>query len=414
MSDIYERINKLGLEQEEIIKIKSYLVRSKEIREQLLLALASCKSEEEEKGVIWNLLHSDERQGLTVTATNENDNMTYKTLPSWQKTKYDRLADESLKALYLETIREEREKSELNLDIIKVALISLVNISMDVLNKSHNDDESIKIFMLILNAVVDGIQLLVIILKIVRIGLFYNKEYFIRIFYILFPVVVVIVLFSILLKVDISPNIAIYWVDAGLSCSELLLKVSSVQQNQDIKHVGVCRHKAHFGCIGNKNKLCSKCPSIDDLEKERYYISSTFDGASKKRKRKDNSRKSTSGTKAQTIICELSIRPAREKKNGDRTNRDLVRFCFRFGKALSERLAILLQSNPPQRKQRIQSLTINKEVKDKLPENANNGMVRKRTDTARKIFDIFSVIWEDKILRIKLSNVVSHMWYCEA
>jgi len=58
MSDIYERINKLSLEQEEIIKIKSYLVRSKEIREQLLLALASCKSEEEEKGVIWNLLHS--------------------------------------------------------------------------------------------------------------------------------------------------------------------------------------------------------------------------------------------------------------------------------------------------------------------------------------------------------------------
>ncbi|PKY47483.1 hypothetical protein RhiirA4_462684 [Rhizophagus irregularis] len=96
--------------------------------------------------------------------------MTYKTLPSWQKTKYDRLADENLKALYLETIREEREKNELNLDIIKVALISLVNISMDVLNKSHNDDESIKIFMLILNAVVDGIQLLVIILKIVRIA----------------------------------------------------------------------------------------------------------------------------------------------------------------------------------------------------------------------------------------------------
>ncbi|RIA86276.1 hypothetical protein C1645_829531 [Glomus cerebriforme] len=163
--------------------------------------------------------------GLTVTATDENDNMTYKTLPSWQKTKYDRLADEGLKALYLETIREEREKNELNLDIIKVALISLVNISMDVLNKGHNDDESIKTFMLILNAVVDGILLLVIILKIVRMGLFYNKEYFNRIFYILFPVVVVIILFSILLKVDISPNIAIYWVDAGLLCSELLLKV---------------------------------------------------------------------------------------------------------------------------------------------------------------------------------------------
>ena len=47
--------------------------------------------------------------------------MTYKTLPSWQKTKYDRLADESLKALYLETIREEREKNVciLNLYLFK-------------------------------------------------------------------------------------------------------------------------------------------------------------------------------------------------------------------------------------------------------------------------------------------------------
>ncbi|POG70529.1 hypothetical protein GLOIN_2v1479185 [Rhizophagus irregularis DAOM 181602=DAOM 197198] len=130
---------------------------------------------------------------LFITASPGTANMTYKTLPSWQKTKYDRLADESLKALYLETICEKREKNELNLDIIKVALISLVNILMDVLNKGHNDNESIKTFMLILNAVVGGIQLLIIILKIVM--------------------------------------IAIYWVDVGLSCSELLLKVSSAQQN---------------------------------------------------------------------------------------------------------------------------------------------------------------------------------------
>ncbi|CAG8740847.1 2687_t:CDS:2, partial [Funneliformis mosseae] len=58
MSDIYERINKLSLEQEEIIKLKSYLVGSQEIREQLLLALASCKSEKEEKGVLQNLFHN--------------------------------------------------------------------------------------------------------------------------------------------------------------------------------------------------------------------------------------------------------------------------------------------------------------------------------------------------------------------
>ncbi|CAB4391775.1 unnamed protein product [Rhizophagus irregularis] len=132
---------------------------------------------------------------LTLKATYNNDNpneaIELHEKDERKKTKYDRLADESLKALYLETIREERKKNELNLDIIKVALISLVNISIDVLNKGHNDDESIKTFMLILNAIVGGIQLLVIILKIVRI-------------------VVVIILFSILLKVDISPNIAIY------------------------------------------------------------------------------------------------------------------------------------------------------------------------------------------------------------
>src|SRR3954466_14344930 len=74
------------------------------------------------------------------------------------------------------------------------------------------------------------------------------------------------------------------------------------------------------------------------------------------------------------------------EKNGDQTNRDLVSFYFHFGKALSERLAILLQSNSLQ----IAHTKLNKEVKEKLSENANNDMVHKRTDTARKIYDIFS------------------------
>jgi hypothetical protein len=47
---------------------------------------------------------------------------------------------------------------------------------------------SIKIFILILNAVVYGIQLLVIIIKIVRIDLFYDKKYLVQILYILVPV----------------------------------------------------------------------------------------------------------------------------------------------------------------------------------------------------------------------------------
>ena len=56
----------------------------------------------------------------TASSTNKKDKITYKTLPSWQKIKYDRLADEKLKTLYLETIREEREK---NVCILKLYLI---------------------------------------------------------------------------------------------------------------------------------------------------------------------------------------------------------------------------------------------------------------------------------------------------
>ncbi|POG69121.1 hypothetical protein GLOIN_2v1480248 [Rhizophagus irregularis DAOM 181602=DAOM 197198] len=66
-----------------------------------------------------------------------------------------------------------------------------------------------------------------------------------------------------------------------------------------------CKHRAHFDCIDKKHMLCPKCPSIDDLEKEGYYISPTSNEASKKRKRQGGSRKSTT----QTIIRELSIRP---------------------------------------------------------------------------------------------------------
>jgi hypothetical protein len=43
MSNIYKKINKLSLEKEEIIKLKSYLVESQEIREQLLLELKKKK-----------------------------------------------------------------------------------------------------------------------------------------------------------------------------------------------------------------------------------------------------------------------------------------------------------------------------------------------------------------------------------
>ncbi|CAB4444609.1 unnamed protein product [Rhizophagus irregularis] len=54
--------------------------------------------------------------------------------------------------------------------------------------------------------------------------------------------------------------------------------------------------------------------------------------------------------------------------SGDKANRELVRFYFQFGKALSKRLAILLQSNLPQ----TAHTRLNKEVKE---ENINGAML---------------------------------------
>ncbi|GES85212.1 hypothetical protein GLOIN_2v1808787 [Rhizophagus clarus] len=48
---------------------------------------------------------------LPVKEMEERHKEIYKTLSSWQKRKYDEFADENLREVYVETIREEREKS---------------------------------------------------------------------------------------------------------------------------------------------------------------------------------------------------------------------------------------------------------------------------------------------------------------
>ncbi len=109
--------------------------------------------------------------------------------------------------------------------------------------------------------------------------------------------------------------------------------------------------------------MYSKCLSIDDFKKKGYYISHSFNKIFKKRKRKDDLRKSIKGTKMQTIICKLFIHltskvsisiPFKDfdmrkvlnqfyklyyeidntKKSEDQANRDIVYFYFRFEKVL--------------------------------------------------------------------------------
>ncbi|CAJ0749652.1 332_t:CDS:2 [Entrophospora sp. SA101] len=80
------------------------------------------------------------------------------------------------------------------------------------------------------------------------------------------------------------------------------------------------------------------------------------------------------------------------EKKGDQENRDVIQCYFRFGRALSERLAVLLMNNPPQTAR----TKLNKEVKEKLPK-------KNRTDTARKIYDVFNKIGEDIIKNFPLN-----------
>ncbi|PKY53291.1 hypothetical protein RhiirA4_425906 [Rhizophagus irregularis] len=78
MSDIYKKINELNLEKEEIIKLKSYLVGSQELREQLNLALASCESKEEENGILQNFFHNilrEKRQSTESHGSNKKQKL---------------------------------------------------------------------------------------------------------------------------------------------------------------------------------------------------------------------------------------------------------------------------------------------------------------------------------------------------
>ncbi|PKY49811.1 hypothetical protein RhiirA4_423241 [Rhizophagus irregularis] len=218
---------------------------------------------------------------------------------------------------------------------------------------------------------------------------------------------------------DSDPLILTTQTNKCAKCSQEI----STQPSEPLVTFPSCKHIVHFECIEINRKLCPKCPTNYDLEKEGFYISPEIP---RKRRRQEGEQKSTRGSKAQTIIRELSdftldelsINAPSEslnmqdvsnqlhkmyydidvaEKKGDQANRDVVLNYFRFGKALSERLSVLLQKKPPQ----TAHTDLNSEVQDKLPDHVNRSMVRKRVDTARKIYDIFSVIGEDKIRRIK-------------
>jgi len=62
-------------------------------------------------------------------------------------------------------------------------------------------------------------------------------------------------------------------------CSEVISKVPLSRVSVTLQTPVVllpCKHRVHFFYIDSKRKLCPKCPSIYELEKEGYYISPTI------------------------------------------------------------------------------------------------------------------------------------------
>ncbi|CAG8789918.1 12979_t:CDS:1, partial [Gigaspora rosea] len=73
-------------------------------------------------------------------------------------------------------------------------------------------------------------------------------------------------------------------------------------------------------------------------------------------------------------------------------NQEIIICYFAFGKKLKERLAEYMKDNKERRSQR----KLYKEVEKQLPSNLSKNAIEKRIERARKIYDLFSSIGEDK------------------
>ncbi|RHZ87789.1 hypothetical protein Glove_30g95 [Diversispora epigaea] len=79
------------------------------------------------------------------------------------------------------------------------------------------------------------------------------------------------------------------------------------------------------------------------------------------------------------------------------TNQEVIRAYFLFGKKLEEKLAEYIKTNKERKAQRL----LTKEVSAQLPSDLSKNAVEKRIERARKIYDLFTTIGEDKIERVK-------------
>ena len=222
----------------------------------------------------------------------------------------------------------------------------------------------------------------------------------------------------------------------------------------------------HYHCIDNSRKLCPICPpteedtdvgknasvdedvnmdedEVEDADDEEVETQPEIQSSSKSKKRANEATDSSSSKKSKKkikeddsivlkrLIWELSSDTTRlfvikEKKGlyrefaweveGGRTffelylkisnaeernenaRHELIIAYFHFGEELEKRLAHYRKTD----KDHEATKKVYNEVKDQLPKEVTNNALRKKSDRAKKLYDLFFRISDDKIQRMTL------------
>ena len=97
------------------------------------------------------------------------------------------------------------------------------------------------------------------------------------------------------------------------------------------------------------------------------------------------------------IFLTLYSKITNAEEKHENTNQDVIRTYYLFGEALSRRLDQLKKTN----EEHVAQESLNDEVRKQLPKEVTKNALRKRTEKARKIYDLFRRIGADKIQRVR-------------
>lgn len=101
--------------------------------------------------------------------------------------------------------------------------------------------------------------------------------------------------------------------------------------------------------------------------------------------------------KEENVFFNLNIKITNAETQYNITNQEVIKYYYLFGKVLSERLDLYKKFYMEHEAQK----KVNEEVRQQLPNNITEDILKKRMEMARKVFDLFNRIGEEKITRVQ-------------